>query len=106
MSRSQIEVDKARGIEFSEDGKTLLLYPDDLMNEYYEIPDGVEVIGTQAFQNANIKTLVFPSSLKCIKAEAFSVVCSDEIILPEGLETIEYGAFWGAEIKKYHCRVL
>ena len=26
--------------------------------------------------------------------------CSDEIILPEGLETIEYGAFWGAEIKK------
>ena len=88
------------GIEFSEDGKTLLLYPDDLMNEYYEIPDGVEVIGPKAFNCANVKTLVFPSSLKCIKAEAFMGVCSDEIILPEGLETIEYGAFWGAEIKK------
>ena len=100
MSRSQIEVDKARGIEFSEDGKTLLLYPDDLMNEYYEIPDGVEVIGPEAFNCANVKTLVFPSSLKCIKAEAFMFACSDEIILPEGLETIEYGAFWGAEIKK------
>ena len=91
----KLVADRARGIEFSDDGKTLLKYPDDLKDESYAVPEGVEVIGKNAFHEACFKNITFPGSLKRIEKEAF-VWASEirEIILPEGLEEIGAAAFW------------
>jgi len=93
--RQKLVADRARGIEFSDDGKTLLKYPDDLKDESYAVPEGVEVIGKNAFHEACFKNITFPGSLKRIEKEAF-VWASEirEIILPEGLEEIGAAAFW------------
>ena len=64
-----------------------------------EIPDGVEEIGTSAFQNCSGLTKVtVPASVKKIGEYAFSE-CDDltEIVFAEGLETIGANAFYGCE---------
>jgi len=93
--RQKIAADRSRGIKFSDDGKTLVKYPDDLKDESYAVPEGVEVIGKNAFHEARFKNITFPGSLKRIEKEAF--VWAPEIrdiILPEGLEEIGAAAFW------------
>ena len=93
--RQKIAADRSRGIKFSDDGKTLVKYPDDLQDESYAVPEGVEVIGKNAFHEACFKDITFPQSLKRIEKEAFVWAGKiREIILPEGLEEIGAAAFW------------
>ncbi|MDQ0784057.1 leucine-rich repeat domain-containing protein [Chryseobacterium sp. W4I1] len=64
--------------------------------------EGLEEIGESAFMGQNIKSIKTPSTLKIIKAQAFwdqrnSINGSDsmeEIVLNEGLTTIELQAFY------------
>lgn len=64
--------------------------------------EGLEEIGESAFLGQNIKSIKTPSTLKIIKSQAFwdqrnNINGSDameEIILNEGLTTIEYQAFY------------
>ena len=100
MNKEQIEKDRARGIEFSKDGKTLRKYPDDLNDESYSVPEGVTEIGPGAFSNAQVRQLTFPATLKNIGAEAFMWAQNlEEAILPEGLKEIGDAAFWCAGVK-------
>lgn len=95
----KLEADRAKGIEFSEDGKTLLKYPDDLQDETYEIPDRVECIAKNAFNSAmSLHHVAFPKSLKRIEKEAFISAGLREAVLPEGLEEIGAAAFWCSEL--------
>lgn len=56
------------GITFSADGKVLIKYPEDKVDEEYIVPEGVEIIGSEAFyDNWYLKHLVLPSSLNEIK---------------------------------------
>ena len=55
------------GVLFSKDGTRLYCYPAGAQRESYTIPDGVEWIGTGAFEhNQYISTLTIPNSLKQI----------------------------------------
>lgn len=66
------------------------------------IPEGVTEIGREAFagteyyDHESIHSIVLPDSIRIIRENAF-IYCKDleEINLPEGLETIEGGAFSG-----------
>ena len=62
------------GILFTKDGKTLLCAPRLLPGNsltVYTVPDGVEVIGTQAFNKTRYRKIVLPESVKKIETEAF-----------------------------------
>ena len=60
------------GVTFSADGKTLIKYPQDKMNEEYIVPEGTKVIGESAFKsNYYLRTIILPLSLNKIDDHAF-----------------------------------
>lgn len=59
------------GVLFSKDGKKLLAFPAGRMEENYVVPEGVEVIGENAFQNSCVYQITMPSTLKEIEDDAF-----------------------------------
>jgi len=63
------------------------------------LPDSITEIGHHAFRDCRgIKKVTLPKNLKRISQGLFSFcnLYDAEIILPEGLETIDNGAFWSA----------
>ena len=101
MDKEKIAADKAKGIEFSDGGKTLVKYPEELPEESYAIPEGVKTIGKGAFNSAqNLLHITYPQSLKTIENEAFMWCSVQEVILPEGVEEIGAAAFWCADLKE------
>lgn len=63
------------------------------------IPDGVAAIGALAFNNCQIEKIQFPETVKSIGDYAFaSCRYLTEVILPEGLDSIAYGAFSNCEL--------
>ena len=62
------------------------------------IPEGVTDIGEVAFFGCtNLKSVLFPESLRMIREEAFGETALEEAILPSGLELIEEKAFFSCE---------
>ena len=60
------------GVTFSADGKILIEYPENKMDEKYIVPEGTEVIGESAFRfNYRLETITLPLSLKKIEDYAF-----------------------------------
>ena len=65
------------GVVFSKDKKTLIEYPRGRQDEVYEIPEGTETVGNQAFgmngsaANNYIQKVTIPSTLKQIGESAF-----------------------------------
>ena len=73
-------------------------FAEDLSITSVIIPEGVTDIGEIAFYGcANLKEVVFPSSLRFIREEAFGDSAITEAILPAGLELIEEKAFFSCE---------
>ena len=73
-------------------------FAEDLSISSVIIPEGVTDIGEIAFYGcANLREVVFPSSLRYIREEAFGESAITEAILPEGLELIEEKAFFSCE---------
>ena len=61
------------GILFSADGSVLLRFPCCHPATSYKIPDGVEIIGKNAFSDCkNLQAISFPDTLQSIEEEAFS----------------------------------
>ena len=58
------------------------------------IPEGVKVIGRNAFWRAGIKKIEFPSSVELIEDGAFRH-CSElkDVVIPGNVKEIKYGAF-------------
>lgn len=113
------------GILYTKDKKTLLCYPLCKEGDSFTIPEGVTTIGFSAFYSARLSTLNFPASLSEIDAFAFGDMiylktvdlsttsidaipnyafsqCStiENVLLPDGLETIGGGAFAGCSLIK------
>lgn len=70
----------------------------------FEIPEGIEEIGPQAFTRfmgtSRIQKVICPSSLKVIRWGAFQNCGSlKEVVLPDGLESIESLAFMGTGLQ-------
>lgn len=59
------------------------------------IPEGVEEIASYAFYDWEARSLTLPESLRLIESQAFECfnVVELPIIIPEGLEILQYGAF-------------
>ncbi len=61
------------GVLFSKDKKTLLCYPTLKPESFYVIPQGVEIVGKQAFYECNsLLSVYYPKTLKSIEISAFA----------------------------------
>lgn len=60
------------------------------------IPDGIKTIGSEAFSNQSVETVVCPDSLVIIMPKAF-ICCENltSITIPNKLTEIREDAFWG-----------
>lgn len=73
-------------------------FAEDLSITSVIIPEGITDIGEIAFYGcANLREVVFPSSLRYIREEAFGESAIAEAMLPAGLEAIEEKAFFSCE---------
>jgi hypothetical protein len=84
---------------FDKAKKTLVRYPIKSTDREYIVPDGVEVIGAHAFQNApNLKKIILPTSVSRIEDSAFDDYKSlEEIIIPSAVTVIGDWAFHGCD---------
>ncbi len=79
------------GILYSKDGKKLIRYPNGRTDTEFAIPEGVEVIASQAFMqsyqgNSKLTKVTFPSTLKEIESLAFRQSNLTEVTLPAGVK--------------------
>lgn len=72
----------------------------DIVDGYYTIPDGVEIINqnTGFWYNKRIRSVYIPKSVRIIDTYAFQR-CDNltTVIFEEGLQRIESAAFWGCK---------
>lgn len=84
------------GILFSKDKKSLLAFADG-HGTTYTVPDGTQVIGSEAFRGASaLESVTMPNFLKKIESSAFLDCTSiTEVQVPHGVTSIELSAFNG-----------
>lgn len=85
------------GVLFNKDKTVLIKYPAGKSDTSYEIPDGVETIGQQAFYYAqNLESITMTDSVKIIASDAF-YYCSklSEITISDNIELVSEDAFYG-----------
>lgn len=93
MSMQEISRDRITGGRITEGA-----YVEDRSLTSVVIPEGVTDIGEVAFYGCTgLKEVVFPSTLRYIREEAFGESGIEEVILPGGLELIEEKAFFSCE---------
>ena len=86
---------------FSADGRVLVYYPQNREGAEYDMPEGVEEIGSCAFIDvAQLVKVSFPGTLKRIHERAFIDCGLQEIEIPAGVK-VEYGAFCGC-VEGFH----
>ena len=72
LDSARIAADKARGIKFSEDGRTLVKYNKKLTDRRYTVPTGVTAIGASAFFCCDeLDDVTIPGSVTSIGEGAF-----------------------------------
>lgn len=86
------------GILYSKDGKKLIRYPNARPDTHFDIPQGVEIIASQAFMqsytgDSPLQTVTFPSSLKEIESLAFRQSSLTSVTLLGTLEKVGSSAF-------------
>ena len=87
------------GILYSKDNKTLTRCPVALYSDGLRIPEGVETISSNAFNDCiNISSFVLPTTLKTIGSSAFSGCEMTSISIPSSVTTIGFMAFYGCEM--------
>ena len=110
------------GILFTEDEKTLVMYPANKNCDKYTIPSSVTTIGEMAFEsNQGINTVIIPDTVTVMEISAFtdsaistiivgngidtiprscfSYSGTDSIILSDSVKTINYAAFWSSRLE-------
>lgn len=82
------------GVLYSKDKKRILRAPSEL--EYYTIPEGVEIICTDAFHGCKqLKKIALPETLECIGRNAFAYCESLELFhIPSSVEYIGGNPIW------------
>ena len=68
--------------------------------DVFEIPEGVETIGDDSFENCkSIRKVILPTTMKTIESGAFTSAANlEEVVLNEGLTTV-FGGFGGSGIR-------
>lgn len=92
------------GVLFDKAGTTLLAFPMNNMggqaDKTYVVPDGVETIAANAFQNCALDKVVLASTVKTIGREAFLSSQAKQVIFNEGLQTVAERAFLYSKIEE------
>ncbi len=80
---------------YTKDGKRLVSFPEG-KTTYYTVPDGTEVISSEAFRgNVSLTSITMPNSLRKIEGYAFyGCTALPDIEVPNGVTTIENYAFY------------
>lgn len=82
------------GVLFSASGEELLQYPIGKTEKSYSVPTGVHTIGVWAFAYSTLETIIIPEGVVTIESGAFSdCIRLKNINLPDSLNTIEDSAF-------------
>ncbi len=74
-------------------------YKDDGLSKTYEVPEGTNMIFSNAFQSCSVGTVKLPSSVEQIGDNAFKGGLLTQIELNEGLTQIGTAAFQGAKLQ-------
>ena len=86
------------GVLFSKDKTQLVQYPLARGAASYTVPDGVEVIWCEAFASCTgLKELILPDGLKTLEPNAIRGSGIERIHLPASVSTLENGALVGSE---------
>lgn len=85
------------GVVVSADGGTLLVYPCSRAETSFTLPEGVTVIGEDAFTDAPLETIVWNDSVTNIRQSAFSNSALREADVPQGVQWIGNFAFFKCE---------
>ena len=87
------------GILYESSGARLICYPNGLRNGHCEIPDGTKIIGREAFAYTNHPfEVVLPEGVIELEYGAFSY-CSDmDIWLPASISLIDDFAFYDQDV--------
>ena len=93
------------GVLYSKDRKTIVRYPIGLIDDSYDVLNGVEVIGEHAFQNARyLKKIGLPETLVSILDSSFDdCKILDFINIPNSVLNIGNWAFHGCDKLKKIC---
>jgi hypothetical protein len=87
------------GVVYSADKKRLVLYPCGKTEETFTVPDGVEVIELYAFSSCkNLKEVILPDSLTEIQYGAFMNSGLTTLNIPESVTNIDEMAFEGTAV--------
>ena len=90
------------GVIFSADGKTLIKYPRERIDEKYVIPEGTEIIDEEAFlSTAYLHEITLPTSLKEIRDDAFAGSSATCIVWSNFPAIIGKGIFEYSHIKEF-----
>jgi len=81
------------GVLFSKDRKRLAAYPAG-KGTVYTIPNGVTVIGQEAFSGSQLTSVVIPGSVRVIEDWAFDGNDLTTVLIPAGVTAIGRGAFY------------
>ncbi len=76
----------------NEDKEVIIKYKN-LSKKDVIIPDGVKVIGFEAFCQTDIESVVIPSSMETIESNAFRLTSLSSVYLPENVKKIGIEAF-------------
>ncbi|MBQ9745065.1 MAG: leucine-rich repeat protein [Clostridia bacterium] len=84
------------GVLYSKDGKNLVRYPTNKIDESFAIPDGVTSIHQLAFYRCeNLKSITIPDGVTSIGIGAFNQAVSlESIVIPDTVKKIERAAFY------------
>jgi len=92
------------GALYTKDMKTLVLFPSAARREIFQIPDGVEAVGDDAFyHNRYVKEVIMPDTVTYIGYWAFCNAASlEKINISENCEMIGQFAIQGTQITRLH----
>lgn len=82
------------GVLYSADGKTLICYPMGRSEQSFSIPAGVETVGNSSFYGAAVTEVILPEGLSTIEYSGFAC-CGNlkKLVIPQSLKTIGVSAF-------------
>ena len=105
------------------EGSTLVCYPESRTDAYYAVPEGIEIIGENAFSGndalvhvslpesvraiedgafaycQNLRVVDMPSTLETLGEDAFECTYVQQLTIPEGLTALPEGAFCAADLQ-------
>ncbi len=94
VSANHPALETAEGVLFSREDHRLVAYPAAKAEKEYPIPQGVRIIGTNAFATCGLTAVTIPDGVTVIEEGAFAMCDVTEIAIPDSVTRIEGYAFF------------